>query len=1573
MKPDTILQRTAPARRARIAPIALGGLALLQITHGPLLKAEVITAPQQHFMASPGQSVFGTTNLNVFKQFLFEWNPRPIGIGWIEDPAWFPGQYGGKVTYSTDGAFGLEFGLCVGGNVNFDLAFQPQITMPDRLVTGIGLPLTVTAPQSQGSHFVTTFDGIGQAYADLIMDARVGVDYRVCLGECAEIPIGLDTRSVLPLSERCDPSINQLHPPKAGIELASVNRGNNGLLRIRTLKQGLGGTLDFGYETNTPGTTNGSTISLMGKISLSNPRIDTDSTNSIFCQSGIICSSGSADVFGLALDVGNFIEELLPDTHLPEPFDRFKFKNEFNYKGLSASYVLADLNVGPVVKLKMDHEMDWDLWVTAMTFSSQVIIGGQPVTNLAQLFGGVLPAGRYHLSNVGANALPLIELTNTTPVQVTVSYKVVPRFKTKVSTPIIGRIDYELLSASAAFHGGPVNFGPYEAGPALKGRKEFDIANVTAYSGEKNLQTTNVGTITFTMTAAGPPSFRWTGSSGGAWETANNWTETSTSLHTLPTTGGDVVLPTGQVNLSSSATIASLCIAAAAQLNLAGASSALTLGSGFVDNKGVLLINQNATFNLGGLTGTNAMLCGTGDLQINGGSLGGYGGPGDFLFVNYNHIAGGGDAMTQYGRNGGASTIRNLGSFRATTPGSDLRLSASRIQNGNRLDSISGARLAAFAQQLETTPGSFITSDGAGSRSSVIVDFAEHAGEITARNGGSIEIRKFNAPQVSEWNGGQALNEDKGIFHAIDAGSLITLQGVNMKGGCFLMNGGGALQATNVNFTGSVLNIGGFDENGSDGSGFLTFLGASHLTNVTLNNYGTLFTPAQVTVVGSKIFANHGTIQVPLGGSMQIPTISIDPNTPGASPEVLTRPGTINASTNTLLGGTWRIAGSLSIAGASFTSTGADPGSGTTSSGYVADGVAHAGNPADDTAKALSYGRPANVILEGSNWSFPAILPLANNGGLFSLTNGAVFAAQGSFTNHGKVLVGGSGVSSLTIPGSYVQDGSNALTLVTDGGFLASTLGDYQIMGGQVLSKKGVGMFGLFGADTSLSGVSLRIASHLHWYTNQVGFFDAEPLPCAVDLSTDGIQGQLPTFTQIERIDADASVTFHGDNITFRDLSSYLRQVNGHLHVTGETLNRGNLWIQNQVNPFDPFINNGEVEVAGQYSTLEIDRDYVQASGTTTVGRGATLKLQGDLTVTGGEFIVEIGARSRAKDDFNYFDGIVSLNGTENLGNSLKIRFVGLAGVDVGDSWIIIQGSNVQLSGPVNYEGITLPSFTQLVAIPESRGLRIAVVPDGPTTAYTAWLNRYSIPIDQWTPDQDFDHDGLSDGSEFMFGSDPTVPNSLAAQKLQAGSVDDGNGGKFFEITFERPGGDLLPDASYRVYLATNLTDSPVVWREGLFSVVSVAAGASPNTQRVTMRSTTAFIAEHLFARIGGSILGYVPPAGSTPDDPLGNPGDLADERGHIGKVIYYRIQGDATSAGGSVYGGPFYADRSSLKRTVVHAGAVPDTDNQYIVKVTIFAGLPNYPAVDGAFGLRSSELTDPEFGSVSFTVEAYP
>ena len=140
------------------------------------------------------------------------------------------GDFGANLTAELEMAFGLEMGLCFGGNATFDLGFQPSVTLPDRYPTEVPIPLTVSTGFLTDSSFTTTFPPLGKAYADLIFHAAAGIEAQACVFGCADfgfdfstcdIPALPDGTKLFKESVRCDPALTA--KKYCAIELASFN------------------------------------------------------------------------------------------------------------------------------------------------------------------------------------------------------------------------------------------------------------------------------------------------------------------------------------------------------------------------------------------------------------------------------------------------------------------------------------------------------------------------------------------------------------------------------------------------------------------------------------------------------------------------------------------------------------------------------------------------------------------------------------------------------------------------------------------------------------------------------------------------------------------------------------------------------------------------------------------------------------------------------------------------------------------------------------------------------------------------------------------------------------------------------------------------------------------------------------------------------------------------------------------------------------------------------------------------------------------------------------------------------
>ena len=217
----------------------------------PSALATTIIGPEVHFTNS-GQPIFPAGNINVFKQFVLDWNKRETVGG--SRRILFLGSFGGSVTAGMEMAFGLEMGLCFGGNADFDLRFQPSITLPDRYPTEVPIPLTVSQGLRPGSKFTTTFPPLGKAYADMIFHMEADLKAEACVFGCADFKFDFSTCDLPPLvpggdrlfkeSVRCDPSLTARK--YCALELASFNREDDNCVKI--LNVGARNIRDFLYE-----------------------------------------------------------------------------------------------------------------------------------------------------------------------------------------------------------------------------------------------------------------------------------------------------------------------------------------------------------------------------------------------------------------------------------------------------------------------------------------------------------------------------------------------------------------------------------------------------------------------------------------------------------------------------------------------------------------------------------------------------------------------------------------------------------------------------------------------------------------------------------------------------------------------------------------------------------------------------------------------------------------------------------------------------------------------------------------------------------------------------------------------------------------------------------------------------------------------------------------------------------------------------------------------------------------------------------------------------------------------------
>lgn len=1704
--------------RTRSSIVAL--MAMLVLI--PSLNGKIIVAPEATFIAPSAQPIFPSGNLNVFKQFVLGFEvSEEIGEKVEIDLLFTTLEFGGELELGVGAFFGLEFGLCLGGNANYDLRFAPQVTLPDVYPTELPIPITVAEGLKPASHFTTSFPPLGTMYADLILDLSAQLRAEACVFKCFT-PIDIDFSTCeLPLfnySSRCDDALTQRK--YCAIELASFNRDGNNKARMLNVTASNAAEflaephLEYSLAPSLP------IAGGYGTVSLGLPTINTDSRTSPFNTTQVLKSSGAEDVLGVGIDLAKLVADvLIPPTFPP-------LSESGSVGPIDWDYTIAALEVGPAIQLQTEFEMTWDLVVSEITFTDPATgspksvklftpsgsthpINGVTTTKLTDTPG--FSEGHYHLKNCGPLAMPMISLITdpfTPPVgnpnaprppqgevKVDVTYKLIPKLMTVVSLPFVGKIDYEMLSAGAEIS----RVGDLRIGPLVEGSHKFKLGEFEVYRSQPSaIESQGTGAISFTMQAAGPPSYdwnpsQWTGTptnsflwTGISSTTTSNWQEIISqpiATNSFPGQAGAsssaMIHRSPSPKLKTSLEIASLQLTNGKFLSIQPATAPavpeLTV-TGLVENTGSIFIDGKSSMRL---NSADAVLCGTGNVWLsNGANLRGQSNANSFTFCNYNTLQGTGNAMYDYVRFDNRTTTHNLGEIRATAAGTNgslqidlsltldnfpdettwelkdtsgtvlhnggpyttagatvnqsftlaegsyfftisdtegdgiccgfgqgsytltngagsilasggeflfseqktvealagsyLKTGASKFINEGVLGATSGSRLIVDSDDLQNRLGSLTTADGG--RIDLRARSVEHIGGIAAINSGRVFIKPLMTSDTAFWNAGQSFRDDCGGLSASSSG-VIELVNTNMTGGCFFLTNFGNLTTSLSTYSGSVFEIG----NSGDSTPSIDINGAKQLfTRSCLNNFGTLRVSGNAEFVDTMLFANHGTIVVPVGGELRVKENTA--TTPGASPEALLQPGLANATRNTLLGGKWDIAGKMFIEGADFTMIGADIAVATTGAGSVPIPVS--GNPppvpvfdpGEGASHILSNGAPAEVTLRGTFYQFLALNHLRVNCGLLNLVDGADFRPSVStFTNNGQINVG---TGSIFEPQTtYIQTRPGASLHLADGGHLRPGNFKYDISGGTITAVGINSIFHTF-AGKIKSGADIRIASPII-DTNEAIY------------RLEKVIIDIPTL--ITTINSGAKLTIHGKAVEFDALYDNLALNEGTFIVSGDGVqNAPSLSIQDGFN--EKLTNKGILKVKGDDTEL-IVQDYEQTgvSSETRVGPGAKLHVKSVLDINGGKIVFEIGSRP-------YLDFHGTITGQPhiaNFNNLIVIDFVGdlaesMKTVDIGDTWDIMENQPVNISGISSVQFLVagsaplpdwLPANAHLELIQFNtphglRGLRVRVTPNGGFIAYDNWATTAGLDPATFVSDP------------FLDSTEPGVPNIMNFLYGDKAGTDQGqalefvtgtDGQLYTEICFERPSGT---DASYEPYYSLNL----IHWRRA--PMVLVPATGAPvalgQMEKVTMQSLYPAPDGKLFYRIQPAVNLENFDIGEHPDEPitwtgalndfnqsLVNKGDVVSYNVVPGKTLYFNVNLPQNEDQDVIWGGTdgvtgernfIYRDQTALKLAVRHAGLLKGGERG-IIKVTFIAAQTEF------FSSTQDDGTDEGITSKAATV----
>ncbi len=632
--------------------------------------------------------------------------------------------------------------------------------------------------------------------------------------------------------------------------------------------------------------------------------------------------------------------------------------------------------------------------------------------------------------------------------------------------------------------------------------------------------------------------------------------------------------------------------------------------------------------------------------------------------------------------------------------------------------------------------------------------------------------------------------------------------------------------------------------------------------------------------------------------------------------------------------------------------------------------------PGDDTdpGRIMSAGAPAKVIMRGTGWSFPALMRLRENRGSLSVIEGANLPVNTIFTNKDELVV--SPGSTMTVNGTFTQTGAQASTTITNGTFRSLT-GEYVIGGGTFTADAASSVFGLVGT-TVPAGTRITVTSPV-LDTNEFAY------------TRERVVVNSPPITTIA---AGAEVTLNGYELSFGALTGNLRTIAGKLAVTGEG-NQNGAVLTFAIS--DELVNTGQIEVTG-YSTELKTRRITQngASAKTRIGAGASLIVTNQMTINGGECVVEIGSRPH----LGQF-GFLNVGGSVNFGDKLVIDFTEdfadpTARVDTGDTWEImprttattISGINTvafRLNGaslPANW----LPAQTHLELIrfntPNgTRGLGVRVVPNAGQISYDNWatstgLNPLSVLADPFRLAQ---VPGVVNADSFAFGVDG-VRKTSPSQSQQFGLVMDGDGNRTPRFSYTRPFGT---DATYDPYFSRDLK----VWfRAPMVILPNPSVPTLGALETVTMQSVYPTTDPVLFYRVGAELNPDNFEIGEIPAKPLQGSMGLRNLKQNlegsgtvinydvaVGKALFFNVTG--STPGDQLWGGTapdgvtrnfIYQDRSRVSQAAVHAGLLRNGERGTIIATLI-------PPQQTPFLGSTQSAGNGTITSSNATVDAFP
>ena len=331
--------------------------------------------------STSNQSMWGTgeaLTLDFNECLCFDWN-ETVNSPYVNAGGTFsPSKGRARMSLQSSGRAGVEVDLKFNsGNVNARSAYQARWTTPDATQINQTYSLASTIDVTS-SAFDTLFPQL-QAYADVVLDATFTGSVNGSAGPRIGDQRNFNRRL---FSRTIDPRL----------ELVGFNRDGDGELRIlEDLENPL--PVQFGEPISFQ--SNGSEVA---NVTVHLPDIQTESAT----VNGRTASSGATDLLEAKLDLDGILTSNLAVFGVP-PFEQsFDIARVDLFGGdvtlvPKLSYNLLDIEVGPILKLTQDFELETDLR-TSLTFDKAVQI--HEYTHVTGIQPGATPGGSYRLENV---------------------------------------------------------------------------------------------------------------------------------------------------------------------------------------------------------------------------------------------------------------------------------------------------------------------------------------------------------------------------------------------------------------------------------------------------------------------------------------------------------------------------------------------------------------------------------------------------------------------------------------------------------------------------------------------------------------------------------------------------------------------------------------------------------------------------------------------------------------------------------------------------------------------------------------------------------------------------------------------------------------------------------------------------------------------------------------------------------------------------------------------------------------------------------------------------------------------